>query len=647
MIKLGRVARRRQFGLLSFFFALAAALICTWTMAAQSTSPEKSAILAHLSFAISWYQRITGLDVTAGQPSDVLYLEDARTSAAGALRLAFQASQAQAALLAQKKAAGAGAATAPSSAASGPQAPITQAIANANNRISQIQTQLADLDKQIGRTSGNKREQMFSQREALQGELDLEHTILDSLQKIASVTTENGGGTGLAGQINQLKQSVPEVFAPAAKETKKEPAASTVQASKSSRAQNAGLFGQTSILLSQMRDIHDIDQLISQTAHLRDTADKLDAPLRDSLKSLVQQGRDLVNQPPASSAAQVAATHQKFEDLKMQFQQLAAAAVPLRQEMILLDQCRGDLRQWRSSIETAYGRVLRSLLTRVIVILIALGFVFFLSEMWRRGAYRYVREPRRRHQLMLIRRFVTAFLMMMVIVLGFVTEFSSLATFAGFLTAGIAVALQTLILSTAAYFFLIGRYGVRVGDRITVQGIAGQPITGDVIEIGLIRLYLLELAGTGIDLHPTGRVVVFSNSVMFQATPFFKQLPGAAYAWHEVAVTLAPEGNHAAVEQKLLAAVNAVYAHYRPSIDRQHAGVERALGTSLAVPEPNAKLHFADSGLEFVLRYPVEIQRSAEIDDEITRTLMEVIGSDPELKASVAGSPKLRAAIKA
>jgi hypothetical protein len=73
-----------------------------------------------------------------------------------------------------------------------------------------------------------------------------------------------------------------------------------------------------------------------------------------------------------------------------------------------------------------------------------------------------------------------------------------------------------------------------VGDRISVAG-----VTGDVVDVGLVRLYLMELAGTGVDLYPTGRIVVFSNAVLFQATtPLFKQLPGAEYTWHEVAVAL-------------------------------------------------------------------------------------------------------------
>ena len=105
--------------------------------------------------------------------------------------------------------------------------------------------------------------------------------------------------------------------------------------------------------------------------------------------------------------------------------------------------------------------------------------VVVISELWRRATFRYVREARRRHQLLLLRHIVTGLLLAIVLALGFVSEFSSLATFAGFLTAGIAVALQTVLLSVAGYFFLIGRHGVMVGDRISVSG-----VTGEVIDVG-------------------------------------------------------------------------------------------------------------------------------------------------------------------
>ncbi len=96
-----------------------------------------------------------------------------------------------------------------------------------------------------------------------------------------------------------------------------------------------------------------------------------------------------------------------------------------------------------------------------------------------------------------MRRVVTGFLIGTVLIMGFVSEFSSLATFAGFVTAGIAVGLQAILLSIAAYFFVVGRYGIRVGDRISIAG-----VTGDVIDIGLVRFYLMELVGTVFELTP-------------------------------------------------------------------------------------------------------------------------------------------------
>ena len=616
------------------------ALLCFAVALGSPASPqpapsENNAILAHLNQAIGWYRHLTALDVTAGQPSDILYLDNARSSAAQALQLAFESASAQAALLAASK---------NNSANSTQGAPandnaqnISTALSTVSNRIQQTQNQLQDLAEQLPKARGNERQQLLAQRDALQGQLELQKAMQDALQKISSVSTASEAGqSGLAAQISQLKQSVPEVFA-----TKKQ-AAPSGQKSQSATAENSGLFGKASILFGQMRNIHDLDQVISETTRLHNTADKLAAPLRDRIKSLIQQGQDIVKQPPSTDPQQLAKTRSQFESLTAEYKQLANAAVPLRQETILLDDVKGDLVQWRASITAEYTRVLRELLLRVVVILIALGFVYLLGWVWRRATYRYIRDARRRRQLTLIRRVVIGFLMGLVIIAGFITEFSSLATFAGFITAGIAVALQTVILSVAAYFFLIGRYGVRVGDRVTVSG-----VTGDVVEIGLVRLYLMELAGTGIDLYPTGRVVVFSNSVMFQAAPFFKQLPGSAYAWHEIAVTLASNASLALLERKLMDAVNAVFAQYRQKIEHQHALVERLLDTPIAAPAPVGKVQFSDTGLEFVVRYPVEIQHAADIDDQITRKLMEVINGDEPLKAAVSASPKLRAAIKA
>ena len=173
-------------------------------------------------------------------------------------------------------------------------------------------------------------------------------------------------------------------------------------------------------------------------------------------------------------------------------------------------------------IESQYGRTVRLLLTRLAIMGGLVVLVLVTSNVWKRATFRYVTDVRRRRQFLFVRRLIVGGIVVLIVLGGFVSEFGSLATYAGLLTAGIAVALQSVILSGVSHFFFMGKYGVRVGDRITVNG-----ITGDVIDIGIFRMYMMELNGEPNNLQPTGRIVVFSNSVLFQPNAFYKQIPGA------------------------------------------------------------------------------------------------------------------------
>jgi small-conductance mechanosensitive channel len=278
------------------------------------------------------------------------------------------------------------------------------------------------------------------------------------------------------------------------------------------------------------------------------------------------------------------------------------------------------------------------LLLRLGTLAAVIFLIFVVSELWRRATFRYIRDPRRQRQIMVVRRITIGLIALIVILASVVHEFGSLATFAGLITAGIAVALQTVILSGVAYFFFIGRFGVRVGDRVTISG-----ITGDVIEIGLFRIYLMELSGKQPDLQRTGRVVVFANSVLFQPSAFYKQLPGSDYIWHEIGLTLSPDSDLKLAENRLLGAVNSVFADYRDAVQEQHAQIARSLHVPISNPVPEGRLRFVDAGLEFVVRYPVDIRHASQIDDRITRELIKALSEEPKLQV-VSGTPKIRPA---
>jgi len=109
---------------------------------------------------------------------------------------------------------------------------------------------------------------------------------------------------------------------------------------------------------------------------------------------------------------------------------------------------------------------------------------------------------------------------------------------------------------------------------------------------------------------------------------------------------IAPDGNHKTAQEKLTATVNEVYSTYREEIERQHATIERRVDIQIAAPRPEARLQFVDAGLELLVRYPVEIRKAPDIDEEMTRKVLQLIETDAALKAAVSGTPKIRSAVK-
>lgn len=600
---------------------------------------DESAVLYHLNQLISWYRQSTTGIQSVGLPSDAIYQDNTKSLGSQAVQLAFQSARAEAALIAAQQKAGN---SAQPTAESSQRQNLIQLETKTSAQIDQLQSQIETLKAQIPNTPPAKRDNLTSQRDALQSQLDLQKALLDAIHKMASFVETNGEiSGGLEGGIDQLARSIPDVLGSAAA-PQKQVTTATAAPAKPSLANSGGLISQAITLYSYVSTMHEIDGLAEETDHMRGIADRLRTPLRDALRATIQRSQQLSSQTPATDPQQLQIESQEFQQLTERFKQLSAALLPLSQEIIVLNDSKTNSQEWRNSISIESRQLLRTVLVRVIGILFALAVILLLSQVWRRVTFRYVGDPRRRRQFLVMRRVVIGFLIFVVLVLGFVSEFSSLATFAGFITAGIAVGLQAVLLSVAAYFFIIGRYGIRVGDRISVAG-----VTGDVVDIGLVRLYLMELAGTGLDFYPTGRIVVFSNAVLFQTSaPLFKQIPGTEYAWHEVVVLIAPNGNHKLAQEKLVAAVNAVYSKYQIEIERQHSNIQRHADIQVERPRPEARLQFSDTGLELLVRYPVAIRNAPDTDEEMTRKVLELIESDPALKTAVTGNPKIRSAIK-
>jgi small-conductance mechanosensitive channel len=384
-------------------------------------------------------------------------------------------------------------------------------------------------------------------------------------------------------------------------------------------AGRSGIWDLASNVLRLQGKLATIDDVERRTKALQDTFAKIRALPEQQLKALSARGDALAARPAGSDSARIKAARGEYDTLAWLFKQTSSILVPLTKAGVLLTQYTNNLDNWRDATRAQFRSALVALAARVALLALVLAAVFGAGELWKRGVFKYVHEARRRHQLLLVRRIALWVVALAIVGFAFATEAASLATFAGLLTAGLAVAMQSVLVSIVGYFFLVGKYGLRIGDRVQIGG-----VVGDVIDLGLVRLHMMDV---GPDYTPTGRVVAFANSVVFQVSVgIFKQIPGVSLAWRELKLPLPASADYRALKQRLFEVANGVLDKYRDELERQTRELRKASSSSTGdEAHANVQLRFTAGSVEAIIRYPVPLERASEVEERMSRKLFDAI----------------------
>ena len=601
-------------------------------------------VLSHVTKTVDWYRSLGNVEQLQGTPQDLLVRDRLRDESLTAVRLAFDYGRASAALLST---AGTGANSAAAPAASGFAGQLDQIDDRVAQRITALQQQVSDLSAQLAKARGTQRATLSAQRGDVQAALALLKEVQSSLQDMQrfesyTLAGDSPGQGGLGAQLRELQKSVPEASstspgsaaAGAAAKGSASGAATSGSAAKpsstSSSSSNAAEFRPESAgilaLITEWFSLHGTHtQLAGATKRTNALIDEANDQRRAVTSAVRNVLRDAFGADTSGDVAQLNGQKAVLEAGAAQFKKLSSALVPIGEQALTVESAQGNLREWSSQVAERSDSVSRYLALRIGFLIASVIVVLVISEIWRRATFRYLHDSRRRRQFLILRRVAVGIALTVVIVFGLVSELGSVATYAGFVTAGVAVALQNVILAVVAYFFLIGRYGVRVGDRVTLAG-----VTGRVVDIGLVRIYLMELSGP--ELHSTGRIVVLSNAVLFQPTAMFKQIPGADYTWHTITLTLAATADVVEANKRLRAAAEGVYEKYQHTLERQFAAMQQLLEFETSTPKPEVRVRWAESGLECSVRYPVVPEDSAPVDQQMLKALRDALAKDPPLQ---------------
>jgi len=204
-----------------------------------------------------------------------------------------------------------------------------------------------------------------------------------------------------------------------------------------------------------------------------------------------------------------------------------------------------------------------------------------------------------------------------------------LATILGFAGAGITVAMKDFIVAFFGWFVLMGKNGIRVGDWVEINGVAGE-----VIEINLLRTVLLETGNWTDTGHPTGRKVAFVNSYAIEGH-FFNFTTSGQWLWDQLHMTIPAEQDPYpllnAIE-KAVAKETAADAHAAEQEWQSTTSHYRVQAVSAA---PVVNLQPTASGLEVRVRYITRAQERSAMRARLNQTIVRLLRGKTEEKEAV------------
>jgi small-conductance mechanosensitive channel len=217
---------------------------------------------------------------------------------------------------------------------------------------------------------------------------------------------------------------------------------------------------------------------------------------------------------------------------------------------------------------------------------------------------------------------------------------SQISTILGLATAGLTVALQSFILAFFGWFILMGKNGIRVGDWVQINGVAGE-----VVEINLFRTTILENSDWADKGHPTGRRATFINN--FAVTgQFFNFSTVGQWMWDEMSISIPASAETYAKVALINQAVLEETEQDARLAEEEWSRVPRKNGLSQVSASSSVNMRPAGSGVDILVRYVTRASDRLEVRNRLYERVIDVLHK-PQVVISTIQPSKLTAAVLA
>ena len=506
-----------------FAIAISGALSAD-TMQGSYQLPSNTQVIGYLLQSVNWYRHVYVERQVANEPADLMSLDDNRAIEQQIVTLSFEFAKADAVL--------AKAATSPHDAPGTPVATASADLAhfielkNRNDQVTQQTSEdIGKLNEKIASARKADRKKLKAALDDAQSRIELlqavSQAVNDLIQFVQTARTSQTNTATLDLTIDDLAQSIPELSGPATALSKLPAQDADSRTGNSWR--ETGLLGLESEVSALNRKLRVVDEKILLTDNLSLSAKDMRTPMSGFITRVLQ--RAATSNLQTSNLSLLREQKSQLDALTLELKAFSPAIVALDKQKALLEEYESHLLPWRTAVASQYRQAWKKLAIRLLIVALIVGLLFGMGEISRRLALGRIQDPNRRRVISMVHRLLTLFAIAVVALFSVASDLSSLATYFGLLTAGVAVALQNVILASLGYLVLMGKRGFRIGDRIQISG-----ITGEVINMGMLQFQLREF-----DVEEerfTGHVATFSNSLVFMSPAIgllkFNSAPGKA-----------------------------------------------------------------------------------------------------------------------
>ncbi len=256
---------------------------------------------------------------------------------------------------------------------------------------------------------------------------------------------------------------------------------------------------------------------------------------------------------------------------------------------------------------------------RAVIIIVGILLIWILVKFLQKKLFRKIESNQSRYKAIKISSFAGYILTIILIIFVFSDKLTGLSTALGVAGAGIAFALQEVIVSFAGWLSIVFGAFYKTGDRIKLGG-----ITGDVMDIGVLRTTIME-TGEWVDgdLY-NGRIVFIANSFVFKE-PVFNYSGDFPFLWDEIKIAIAFGSDYQLASDIILNAGKTVAGDLSKRSFDGWKKLQRYYRLEDAKTHSMVSVATNDSFVEYTLRYVVDYQRRRITKSELYNKILQDI----------------------